>query len=152
MSRPHPRTRRRAAAETTEIAITPMIDCVFLMLIYFMTTSSLDKEETRLGFQLPAPPAAGRDLAVPDEQEVRILADGTPVVNGYACDDPAAPRFSGLEQTLRAFRESAGAFGDEACVSIAPDPDTLQTAVVRAMDAVNAAGIERLRFAVSGSE
>ena len=39
--------------EKTKPDLTPMIDVVFLLLVFFMVTTTLIKEETDLGIQLP---------------------------------------------------------------------------------------------------
>ena len=39
--------------EKVELQIAPLIDVVFLLLIYFMVTSSLKKSEADLGITLP---------------------------------------------------------------------------------------------------
>jgi len=41
---------------TTELPIASLIDVVFLLLIYFMVTSSLKKSEADLGITLPTLP------------------------------------------------------------------------------------------------
>ena len=71
--------RRKTAPDLPEMPIAPMIDCVFLMLVYFMTTSSLEKSEAELRFPFAAAgPASTAEPAV-DEQRIRLTGEA-PVV------------------------------------------------------------------------
>lgn len=71
---------RRARAQEVEINLTPLIDVVFLLLIFFMVSTSFTKE-TRLAITLPE-----ADGLVAEEQaapvEVVISAEGSYAVNG----------------------------------------------------------------------
>ena len=62
--------------------MTPMIDVVFLLLVFFMVTTELIKQEADLGIQLPseAPPVATPEL--PSKHTVDIMPDGTVLLNG----------------------------------------------------------------------
>ena len=64
------------AAELT-LNLAPMIDVVFLLLIFFMVATTFAKQEKELSLDLPA--AEGGEVAAKalDEIVVNILADGT---------------------------------------------------------------------------
>ena len=47
------RRLRKKPQDKPEIPIAPLIDAVFLLLIYFMVTSSLEKQEADISFELP---------------------------------------------------------------------------------------------------
>ncbi len=44
---------KKRADEQGGVPIAPMIDVVFLLLIYFMVASTLEQQEADLSFQLP---------------------------------------------------------------------------------------------------
>ena len=46
-------TLRKRAEEKGGVPIAPMIDVVFLLLIYFMVASTMEQQEADLSFQLP---------------------------------------------------------------------------------------------------
>ncbi len=69
---------RRQRKENLEINITPMIDVVFLLLIFFMVTTTFNRE-TELQIQLPE--AQGNEPVVKKVVEVTIGASGTYFVN-----------------------------------------------------------------------
>ena len=57
-----------------QIPIAPLIDAVFLLLIYFMVTSSLEKQEADISFELPGTVEQEEPLELPDEQVIEILS------------------------------------------------------------------------------
>jgi biopolymer transport protein ExbD len=129
--------------------IAPMIDCVFLMLIYFMVTSSLERQEADIAFSLPGLVEQSDPLELPDEQIIELSADGQVVVNEYRYDYPEAPRFAELAAMLHRFREACEANKVECVVTIAPDDATPHRMIVKVMDAIARAGIDHANFALA---
>ncbi len=58
------------------INMTPMIDCVFLLLIFFMVGTSYSKQERQIDVKLPTVATAAPLTAAPDEIVVSITGDG----------------------------------------------------------------------------
>jgi len=129
--------------------IAPMIDCVFLMLIYFMVTSSLEQQEADIAFELPGLVEQTEPLELPDEQIIELAADGQVVVNDYRYDAPAKRRFEELAAMLTRFREACEANKVECIVTIAPDDATPHQMIVKVMDAISFAGIDNANFALT---
>jgi len=134
--------------DSGELPIAPMIDVVFLLLIYFMVSSSIQKQEADIGFSLPARVESSQPIDFPDEQIIEIDASGQPWVNGYAYDSPSENRFSKLAAMLNRFREGAESNQAQASVTIAPSNATPHQMVVRVMDACEQAGLKSVRFAI----
>jgi biopolymer transport protein ExbD len=130
------------------IPIAPMIDCVFLLLVYFMVTSSLDREETDIGCALPGSgtAAASEAWSLPEEQVLEIRADGAVLVNGLLCDPGGPPSLPELSGLLHAFR--AACADGEPLVTLAPAAEASHQQVIRVLDAVHRAGIQRIHFAL----
>jgi biopolymer transport protein ExbD len=143
-----PVRRPRRTSERPALQIAPMIDCVFLMLIYFMVTSTLEKQEADLSFQLPGVVEQSEPLDTPDEQIIEIRADGQVVVNDFPYDRPEARRLDQLTAMLRRYQQASAANRVEATVTVAPDPAVPHQVVVRVMDAIAAAGITAVNFAL----
>lgn len=146
-----PRLRRRPPVRP-QVPIAPMIDCVFLLLIYFMVSASLQRQEADISFELPGTVAQADPVEMPDEQIIEVRADGQAIVNEYAYDRPADSRYTELTAMLTRFREAAEASRTEASVTIAPDDSTAHEFIVKVMDACAAAGIEATRFSFSEPE
>lgn len=64
------RTRRQSSANLVDV--TPLIDVVFLLLIFFMVSTTFDKE-TRLKVDLPE--ASTEASARPAEEKIEIIID-----------------------------------------------------------------------------
>ncbi len=63
--------------ESTDVQMGPLIDCVFLMLIFFIVIAVTKKSVKELGIQLPAPGAAVTDVKPKDRDLViRVTQDG----------------------------------------------------------------------------
>ena len=65
-----------------ELQIAPLIDVVFLLLIYFMVTASLIKKEGDISFVLPANVAQEEMVVLPVEVLIEITSDGVVELEG----------------------------------------------------------------------
>ena len=125
-----------------------MIDVVFLLLIYFMVSASLHRQEADISFQLPGVVEQNEPLTMPDEQVVEINSQGRVMVNDYTYDFPGAPRFMELASMLKRYKEASDATRTEARVIIAPDETVRHQTIVKVLDACALAGIENVNFAL----
>ncbi len=94
-------------SEGEEMQMAPLIDVVFLLLIFFMVTSSLQKFETDLGIRLPGRVQQSEQLSMPDEQIVEILPDGRVMLNNQFYDDPSSREMPQLTAVLTKFRQAS---------------------------------------------
>ena len=139
---------KKRRASRPQMAIAPMIDCVFLMLIYFMVSASLQRQEADVSFQLPGVVEQTEPLAMPDEQIIEIDVNGQVVVNEYLYDSPGSVHFVELTAMLSRFKQASDASRNEAIVSIAPDGSVSHQTIVKVMDACSTAGIVNVNFAL----
>jgi len=75
------RRRYKASTMRAEVDLTPMIDAVFLLLIFFMVTSNLQKD---LKVELERPGASSATPAATQALRVAIEPSGTIYVDGKA--------------------------------------------------------------------
>ena len=139
---------KKKAEEKIGVPIAPMIDVVFLLLIYFMVASTLEQQEADLSFQLPGSVEQDEPLDLPDEQIIAIREDGQVVVNDYPYDSPELDRYQELAAMLTRFREASTANKVEAIVTISPAESVPHAQIVKVMDACSLAGIEAVNFAL----
>jgi biopolymer transport protein ExbD len=127
--------------------VSPLIDIVFLLILYFMVTASLVKKEADIAFALPGPDTLP-PVDIPVEVLVEIVADGTVQVEGirYSRQDL---ELDGLKEHLSRLREVARTQSSDFFVSIMPHEETLHQRVIDVMDACTAAGVHKLGFAQS---
>ncbi len=82
--------------EQPEIQLTSMMDCIFLMLIFFLVSSQLKKVEKEMPVELPEANVAVSVKAPPDLLKISVTSKGEHYVNGK----PVGP--AGLRAALRA--------------------------------------------------
>lgn len=129
---------RRRQREEPAINLTALIDVVFLLLIFFMVTTTFNRE-TRLAVNLPEADAEAAE-AVPEQLEIAVDAEGRYAVNGRLLADRQP------ETLQRALAEEAGEDRDMPVVLVA-DSEATHQSVVTAMDALGQAGFSRLSIA-----
>ena len=138
----------KALEEDDEYDLTPMIDIVFLLLIYFMVTTALIKEEADMGIKLPANVPASEDADLPDEQVVEILASGQVLLNGAAMDGYDNREMPGLTSTLQRLKMANDRAGQKTSVTIMADADSLHQ---RSIDVLNACAAAKIKFVMFAS-
>lgn len=129
---------RRRARAPLEVNLTPLIDVVFLLLIFFMVSTTF-KQESQLTVDLPEATGLKRD-EVTQQIEIVIDEEGNYRVNGR-------PLVDNRVRTLQAalYEESEG--DTTLPMVISADAQAAHQAVVRAMDAAGQMGFTRLTIA-----
>ena len=138
--------RRRRTTDLPEIQIAPMIDCVFLMLVYFMTTSSLEKSEADLPFPAGVPGAVADPLPAVDEQTLSIPENAFIEWNGSMFNLSESDGLQALVARLNAFRETCAMAKSEPSLRVLPDAKTPHQVIVTLLDSITKSGIEKVHF------
>ena len=126
---------RRQKKEDDSVNLTPLIDVVFLLLIFFMVSTTFTKE-THLSLELPE--SDGEPMVQQKHQiEILINADGSYAINGKSVVNTTLATLKGaIEKTAE---------GDTSRpMVITADAKTPHQAVVRAMDAAGQLGFVHL--------
>ncbi len=129
---------KRTVREELAINITPLIDVVFLLLIFFMVTTTFNRE-TRLLVTLPE---ANAELAESQPQQIEVLVsrEGNYTINGRALIN------NRIETLMRGIElESGGDLGLP--ILLIADAEATHQAVVTAMDGIGQSGFTRLNIA-----
>lgn len=132
--------------EKAGLQIAPLIDVVFLLLIYFMVASSLKRSEADLQMSLPSVIPSAEVQELPDEQVIEVLPGGQIILNEKIYNDPSKADLDDLEMTLRRFRELSVVSGVPAMVTIAADENARHERVIDVMNACAGAGIKQVSF------
>lgn len=127
--------------EVVGMPMGPMIDMVFLLLVFFMVTAKPIKQESDLGFGLPGAVAQDEPIDIPDEQRLIIRGDLQVVLNDLEIDAPESSDLPELFTTLERFRQAAELSGSKAMLTIAPAKDVPHQRVV---DVLNVCGRAQL--------
>ncbi len=114
--------------------LTPLIDVVFLLLIFFMVATTFLDPEREISIELPEAKAASERVEVAREIVINVLRDGSLHLNGGALDH------SSLEAVLARAAKS----DPSTPVTIRGDRLVHHEDVVAVMDACGTAGLSNL--------
>ena len=120
-----------------EISLTPMIDVVFLLLIFFMVTTSFNRESE---LKLNLPEANGSEVTEKKSIMLSISADGIYYVNNRQLINQK------LATLKSALRKAAGDTRSQPIV-IQADAKTPHQFVVSALDVAGNLGFRKITFA-----
>lgn len=126
---------RRQHREDIGVNLTPLIDVVFLLLIFFMVSTTFTRE-TQLSIDLPEAQGKPKEAT---EQQIEILVDesGNYRVNGEALVDSSM-------RTLQAAIYKISAGDTTLPMTISADAQAAHQDVVQAMDAAGQMGFVHL--------
>ncbi|MDA0253782.1 MAG: biopolymer transporter ExbD [Planctomycetota bacterium] len=125
------------------LEMTPMIDIVFLLMIFFLVASKLDEDDRSLDVVLPQASAATPLTSRPREFVINIDRNG----NYYAGARPVR-----LEELRDLLVQSAADNPTRQTVIVRADEETAHKHVVAAMDACVEAGIDDYQVQSAGEE
>jgi biopolymer transport protein ExbD len=129
--------------------LTPMIDVVFLLLIFFMVTTSLIKEEADLGIKLPTPTKGEASDELPSKHIIDVLPDGSIRLNGgpIAGAESSGVVLNGLIATLKRLKAASDRMGVDTIVIIQADPVSPHYKSIQVLDACAASDLQFVSFA-----
>ncbi len=125
--------------ESPELNLTPLIDVVFLLLIFFMVSTTFDKE-SRIKVELPT--AATQDEKVEDEKVLDITVDA---LGRFYVNDREVVNTE-IKTLKRAIEKAAGVRRDLPVI-ITADANAKHQAVIQVMDAAAQLGFIHMTFA-----
>jgi len=128
----------KSQKENLEVNITPLIDVVFLLLIFFMVSTTFERE-SEIEIMLPE---ATANAKVTDEfvLQVSVDAEGTYYVNSQRVINTK------LDTLMKAMKEVAGDREDPPIV-LSADAKTPHQSVITVMDAARQLGFVHINFA-----
>ena len=129
---------RSEERDSPEIGLTPLIDVVFLLLIFFMVSTTFERS-AELNIELPVASARAND---PGDTTIAVAIDsgGGVRVEGFLL---ANPETASVRRALTAAAKGL----DAPPVIISADARTPHQSVVTVMDAARQAGLHKLTFA-----
>jgi biopolymer transport protein ExbD len=128
------RRRRAREVEESEVNLTPMLDVVFIMLIFFIVTASFVKES---GIDISRPPAATAERKEKGNILIAITSNDQIWVDRRQVDPRA----------LRANIERLHAENPQGSVIIQADIESKNGLLVTVMDAARLAGVNSVSLA-----
>lgn len=129
-----------------ELQIAPLIDVVFLLLIYFIMAAKIVRKEGDIVFALPADVPAQEMIEIPVEARIKIEDNDTVRLEGLSFS-ASDRKLRGLAEQLKGLKRMADAQHTPFFVTLAPTPDTNHRRIVDVMDACAMADVKNLTFA-----
>ena len=129
--------------DDVELNITPLIDVVFLLLIFFMVSTTFDRE-SEINITLPEASEEYTEVEI-DKLEISIDAEGKIYVNEQVLLNTQ------LNTIREAIRDAAYDL-DDPQVLISADAQATHQTVVRVMDAARQLDLVKITFATTAIE
>ena len=133
----------RRTRQEVDVNLTPLIDVVFLLLIFFMVSTTFSRE-THLSIDLPEAGSAA-DPVADQTLEVSITREGNYAINGVSLLNNSAV-------ALKAAIEESSEGDSSVPMVITADSATPHQAVVTALDVAGKLGFSQLRITTELAE
>jgi biopolymer transport protein ExbD len=131
-----------SAAANLGFQIAPMIDVVFVIMLYFMVMAGAAQVEKAHNTKLPG----DGEALTPDEIAIRIDDDGQTYLNDDPLDGPETKLLPELASNLKQLRENSDASRSEVFVTVYANEEAKYERIVDVLDALTRAGIGNVTF------
>lgn len=134
-----------------ELDISSLIDVCFLLLIYFIVTSTITPREQDLGMALPANSPPSSEQPKIDPMFIKVDANGAIFAGVGDAQQPldtdgSVRELPLLNQQLQLYSNAAKSAGNNPLVQVWVDPGTVQQRVIDVLNALALAGISSVTF------
>ena len=147
---------RRLSTNTNDgnvgFQIAPMIDVVFVIMLFFMLMAGSVKVEKELNSRLPGVAITTAPTDFVDEQIIAISAAGDITLNDQTFDSPASTDLPQLKGTLMRLKQASDAAKSPVLITIVSDPQARYSRTINVLDALSVAQISSVTFTVSDED
>ena len=114
------------------IDLTPIIDMVFLLLIFFLVATTFHQTEREMQIALPVASSAGPISTTLRELIINVDQDGSIIISGKTIDP----------EDLRIIISDAVALNPEQKITVRGDQNTAYSNIIRVLDICKGSGIQ----------
>lgn len=146
------RKNRSSIPENDEpgLDISSLIDVCFLLLIYFIVTTTIKAKETDTNMELPSV-APSEDIPEIKPLFIRVASDGVIYLNTGAAEesldsDTTSFKMPLLASRLEIYAQQARAIGQEPLVQVYVEGEAKQQRAVTVIDTLRSKGISKVTF------
>jgi biopolymer transport protein ExbD len=142
------RARKRANPFDVDIGfqIAPMIDVVFVIMLFFMVMAGAVKVEKEINTELPGTADTSGPTDFVDEVIINISDAGEVTLNDEPMDSATSRDMPQLRGTLMRAKQGSDAAKSQLMVTIVSDPEARYSRAVDVLDALAAAQIQNVSF------
>lgn len=139
------RNRVPPREEEPELDMSSMIDVSFLLLIYFIITSTLDPKEADVAMKMPTSESSSSTEVEVDQMTINVNGAGHIVANEETLDqDPNDRDVPLLHRKLEAYKKAADLTNSQPIVIIAADDSASGQRFVDVLNALASVGISNV--------
>lgn len=129
--------------------IAPMVDVVFVIMLFFMVMAGAVKVENELVNKLPGSTETSAAAEFNDETMISISDEGEVSLNDEPFDSPESTDLPQLRATLMRIKENADNAKQPAVVTIVSDAHAKYSRTIEVLNALAAAKISNVTFTVN---
>ncbi|MES2507209.1 MAG: biopolymer transporter ExbD [Verrucomicrobiota bacterium] len=152
----HAKKHRALEADqaTMGFQIAPMIDVVFVIMLFFMVMAGAVKVERELKTQLPGlgTPALSDETTPPDEIMVTVEESGAVTLNEEEFDSPTDKALPNFTNTLFRLKQEADHRNAKVMVTIQAEEQARYERVIDVLNSMAKAQIGNVTFTVGGED
>ena len=132
--------------------IAPMIDVVFVIMLFFMVMAGSVRVERELNSQLPGNAETSGATEFVDEQVITIAENGEVSLNDEPMDEPTSPDLPRFRDTLSRLKQASDQAKAPCLVTVVSEPNAKYARTIDVLDALAVVGITNVTFTVAEEE
>jgi len=130
--------------------IAPMLDVMFVLMLFFMVMAGSVKIERELNTKLPGNAPTSESVDFPDEQIISIAANGDVLLNDEPIETSASNKsLPQLSAAMQRLKQNADAAKTELLVTLVSEGDTPYSRAVQVLDALALCEIKGVTFSTT---
>lgn len=133
---------------TMGFQIAPMVDVVFVIMLFFMVMAGAVKVENELSTKLPGNAESSNNAEFTDETIINISDEGEVLLNDEPFDSLESADLPQLRATLMRLKENADSAKQPVIVTIVSDAHAKYSRTIEVLNALAAAKISNVTFNV----
>jgi len=146
---------KRAPQETPADAgfqIAPMIDVVFVIMLFFMVMAGAVKVEHELKTTLPGNAETAKETELPDEVTIGVSETGEITLNEDPVGTPGDKLLESLYNQMKLMGDAAQQSKTKLLITVQAEENARYERVINVLDILAKANITNVTFAVSDTE
>lgn len=147
------KSRKKTKHPDMGFQIAPMIDVVFVIMLFFMVMAGDVKTEQELKMKLPGESTPQGDDTPPDEVTIGVAENGQVSLNDSPIDTPESQELDGLTTEMRLLAENARRSKSKLLITVSAEETAKYERIAYVLNALAKAGAsENVTFATSEGE
>lgn len=132
--------------------IAPMIDVVFVIMLFFMVMAGAVKVEHELKTVLPGNVETAKETEMPDELTIAVAENGQVSLNDEAISTPQDKQLVGLFQEMKRAKQNADSGKTKLLVTVQAEETARYERVINVLDVLAQAEVSNVTFSVAEPE